>query len=178
MTVAVSVAAELEPADQSHGWRHDWRHITEEVERLGGPQPGPVDADAIHRAAMDLRHLYVAIYSFKDALKAEQAVMPIQRVEDAIDESPDLQLIADLANLVKHGTLTSLRSGTAPEFVCRRGATGSGAGWIIKVTIQHGDHRRDGIEVARRAVESWRTVLEGWGLLGAGDDLRLRAPLE
>lgn len=65
----------------------------------------------------ELETLFVWVWSMKDHFKAEFSarLWNAQDVERFIDSSPNLQLVADIANRAKHSTLTKSRSKEWPE---------------------------------------------------------------
>jgi hypothetical protein len=88
-------------------------------------------------------------------------------VENAINASATLALLADLANLDKHRKLTNKpRSGAVPIIgsVSADGDSGS-AGWHLRVPIRHGSHEIDGVAFATEIVGEWRAHLQKWGLI-------------
>ena len=130
-----------------------WARIQEDFASLNQPQHD------LNAALSRLRDFYVAAYSLKDALKAEKPSS--LGVEDALNGNNDLLLLADLANLVKHGALNKVRSGSKPSFGIARidGVSGQ-----LSVTIIHAGRSKDGIEIARAAVAAWRKLLLAWGI--------------
>ncbi len=170
LTTAATASATLTPTDQARDWERRWHEVERELTELLAPQPGGMSGDAIHAARHRLHSFYVQAYHIKDALKAEAATtgIPGETVEAAITAEPALALLADLANLDKHGTLNrSPRSGHVPRIVSGSGtaATASDAGWRLDLQIEHGGRLLDGLMTAADAVDSWRRVLTGWGLL-------------
>jgi hypothetical protein len=133
------------------------------------PQTGDCSGDAIHAARHRLHSFYIQAYHLKDALKEEEAStgVPKATVENAITSEPALSLLADLANLDKHGNLNQPpRSGHVPQIVGAAGTSSSEkAGWRLDLEIRHDGNPLDGLEVAEDAVAAWRRVLIGWGLL-------------
>lgn len=61
----------------------------------------------------NLLSLYVWTWSMKDYLKEAAKVLgkDPRYIESLVDTSPDLQLVSDIANRAKHGTLNKSRSG-------------------------------------------------------------------
>ena len=77
-----------------------------------------------------------------------------------------LALIADLANLDKHGKLNGPpRSGNVPHLSAAKGATKLDGSWQLRLDIEHGGQELDGVQVAADAVQAWRRVLTEWGLI-------------
>lgn len=120
----------------------------------------------------ELHSFYIECYHLKDALIVEASTLGItkRQVEDAITADPVLALLADLANLDKHAKLNTskhpARSGHVPAIGHASGASNS-AGWRLELPIIHAGTERDGLDVARQAVEAWRRLLTGWKLLVA-----------
>jgi hypothetical protein len=58
-----------------------------------------LSSEAIHAARHQLHSLYIQAYHLKDALKDESTTTGVggQKVEDAITNTPELALLADLA---------------------------------------------------------------------------------
>jgi hypothetical protein len=93
------------------------------------------------------------------------------RLLDAINQvrfaDPALSLLADLANLDKQSRLNRPpRSGEVPRIVSVSGEQpGSGGGWRLCLRIQHKGQALDGMDIAREAMDAWRTYLRTFGLL-------------
>jgi hypothetical protein len=166
-TVRTSVSATLTliPGDQNRGWQRRWAYVERRLASLLEPRTAPLSADSIEAAERELLSFYVDAYHLKDLLKFETSVP----VEEAIRKTPELALVGDLANLHKHGRLkpSMLRSDHAPVLVRRQGTTLSG-GWRLDLEIQHGADTRDGLDVARQAVDAWRQKLADWSLIQTG----------
>jgi hypothetical protein len=104
----------------------------------------------------------VEAYHLKDAIKNHFASVGREPkdVEDTITNDPDLALLADLANLEKHGRLVNPpRSGTVPQ-VESVSDYAAGESWLLCVTILHGSERLDAIDVARKSIDAWRRALQ------------------
>ena len=154
---SASVTATMNPGDQSRDWCSRWRSIEQQWARLERPRTESMSAESIAEAERELLRFYVDAYHLKDQLKLAGG----PNVECAINDSPDLRLLADLANLEKHGQLDRRpRSDYVPTIGRRKGTTCPG-GWRIELEIHHGNAVRDGLAVARAAVEAWRMVLDG-----------------
>jgi hypothetical protein len=169
VNVAVSVSVALQPADQERGWQRRLAEANRDLDVLLAPQWSELSGDAIHAARHRLHSVYIHAYHVKDALKADSPSHGVSRetIEAAISGDPDLALLADLANLDKHGNLTRpSRSGHVPEVVSVKGVrAGSGSGgWRLEVAISHAGREVDGLVAARRAVDAWSRRLGAWGL--------------
>lgn len=161
---AVSLSSSLVPAQQDRDWRLRWQNICDRLGQVAGPQTTPRSGSAIHSAEQSLFEWFVSAYHLKDHLIAEQMVSA-QDVEDAIMASPTLALLADLANLDKHRTLTDPpRSGDVPMIV-RVADESVGVSWRLLVDIRHKGRLIDGCSFARMVVDEWRNLLEKWWLI-------------
>jgi hypothetical protein len=126
---------------------------------------------AIHAAHAELQAFYTQTYHLKDALKEASGTTGVsgQTIEDAITNDPDLALLADLANLDKHGHLAKKpRSGHTPKVVSVRGITSSGSaseGWRLTVVIEHRSKHIDGLDAAKRSLAAWQRALKHWNLM-------------
>jgi hypothetical protein len=106
-------------------------------------------------------------YHLKDLLKDASGSTGISKraVESAVTNDASLALLADLANLNKHGQLDRPpRSGAVPAITSVEGVTVAD-GWQLRVTISHGGTTIDGVTLAGDATEAWRRELKAWGLL-------------
>jgi hypothetical protein len=160
----------LKPGDQSRGWRRRWEEAERELEALLAPSTEPLSGDSIHAARRRLHSFYVQTYHIKDALIAEEASTGVSRqlIEKAITDDPDLSLLADLANLDKHGKLTKPpRSGHVPIIRSVEGDVpdSTSEGWRLRLTVDHGGSSLDGLEMARKAMDAWRRTFASWGLV-------------
>lgn len=158
------------PGDQVSGWQRRWRDVQVELRDLHGPQKGSMTDEAITAAVHRLRNFYVQTYHIKDDLKNEAATTGISSkdVENVLTSDSALALLADLANIVKHVTLTKPpRSGHDPIINRPTGdsANQSLGTWRLCHTIDHAGRMLDGIEVAQNAVDAWRRTLSNWGLV-------------
>lgn len=170
--IVESIKASLIPEDQKRTWKRRWQDAQDHLNRLLAPHSEPMGAAAIHAAHADLQAFYVQTYHLKDSLKDASASTGIspQTVETEITNNADLALLADLANLDKHGRLSKPpRSGHSPRIVSVRGSAGSAGatpgGWSLEVAIDHRGRRLDGLDAARRALSAWEQALERWNLL-------------
>ncbi len=103
--------------NEQRDWRVRWRELQAVLERVRTPRTDDMGLEGLDSAKSDLLQLFVKIWHFKDALKAENpgGVRPL--VEPFANNSADLKLIADLCNVEKHvdtqSTAHSPRSGSA-----------------------------------------------------------------
>jgi hypothetical protein len=116
--------------------------------------------DAVNSAQHELASLFIQTYHLKDALIKETSIRKAD-IEAAITASRDLALLADLANLDKHGQLDKPpRSGIVPRIGPPQGiADGVIPGWRLSLPIWHGPKTLDGLDIARRAVQAWEQTL-------------------
>lgn len=156
------------PGDQARGWERRWKNLKNSLQGLTQPAFGVMSGDAIHADAQRLLAFFVDAYNLKDALKAEATSLGInpQAVEDAINRDPRLTLVADLANLEKHTTLSKPpRSGIAPSVAQIVGQDVRGTtGWRSVVTIRHGTANLDALEVAKDGILGWEDALGNLGI--------------
>jgi len=161
----------LAPADQKRGWTQKFHESERELRELLAPQTGPRSADTVNAARHRLHSFYVQTYHIKDALKEDAGSTGVSgmTVENAITAEPILALLADLANLDKHGKLNKPpRSGSVPVIESVGGISDHDSQpetWRLDVVIRHASKTLDGLKVAEDAVLAWRKLLEGWGLL-------------
>ncbi len=130
VSIVSSFEAALIPREQERNWERRWQDAQNHLARLSRPRTETMSADAIHDAHADLQAFYIQTYHLKDLLKEASGKTGIsgQAIENAITSDPDLALLADLANLDKHGRLSKKpRSGHAPQVVSVSGITGSGS---------------------------------------------------
>jgi hypothetical protein len=151
----------MQPHDTDRNWRRRWTELESEWSTLDQPITETMSGVAINAANHRLQSFYIQAYHLKDALKS---VAPIEAV---ISAAPALSLLADLANLDKHSQLDHPpRSGEVPMIVSVSGEQpGSGGGWRLRLRIQHKGQVLDGMDVAREAMDAWRTYLTASGLL-------------
>ena len=135
-------------------------------DRAGAPDGHPQRRGDAER---QLRSFYVLAFHLRDALIEEASTTGIPEgvVKAAVRNDPALALLADLANLDKHGKLNDPpKSGHAPRLGEARGASSLEApGWRLDLVIEHAGRQLDGVQVAADAVEAWRRVLAGWRLI-------------
>jgi hypothetical protein len=161
------VSVVLTPTDQARDWKRRWLEIERRAAELQQPRTGSISGESVHMARDELHSFYIECYHLKDALIVEASTLGItkRQVEDAITADPVLALLGDLANLDKHTKLDrSPRSGHVPVIGNASGAS-TGAGWRLELPIIHAGTERDGLDVARQAVEAWRRLLAGWNCL-------------
>jgi hypothetical protein len=165
VAMAGSIAVAMTPQDSAGNWRQRWHGIQRDVELVTANIAGTMSGDAIKTARDRLLDFYVRTYHLKDALIVEGAV-PNGTLEAMISADADLALLADLANLDKHGRLTRrARSGVVPIIREVKGEGSSdGSGWRLVVDIDHGTRFVEGVAFARRAVDAWSNQLTRLGL--------------
>ncbi len=163
---SASLSMELTPGAQARDWRQRWIEIQEDVKRLLAPHSEPLSAASIQNANHDLHSFFVQAYHLKDSLKKDAGTTGVSKttIEDAITADPHLALLADLANLDKHGKLRDPpRSGDIPTWEVS-GVSDGDAGWRLSLTIRHKGKTHDGLNFAGEAVSAWERHLSRWGL--------------
>jgi hypothetical protein len=164
LTMSTSLSTSLSPGVQDRDWRLKWQQLEARLPRVSGPRTEQRSTAAIHSATQDLFEFFVSAYHLKDAVIADKVVSK-QAVEDAINHSPTLALLADLANLDKHRKLTKPpRSGGVPV-VAKVSDISAGPGWQLVVSICHKGAMVDGVAFTTQAVDEWRRHLRAWNLL-------------
>jgi hypothetical protein len=151
------------------GWASRWSDIERELAEVRKRRSAGLSADEIVAAVRQLRSFFVLAYHLKDLLKkdATRTGVPGAQIEAAITVDPILALVADLANLDKHGALNRPpRSGHIPELGTANGVSDLDVpGWELQLAVEHNGHQLDGLTIARGAVDAWRRLLTGWELI-------------
>ena len=163
-----SLSMELTPGTQARDWRQRWIEIQEHLKRLLAPHSGPMSAASIQNANHDLHSFFVQAYHLKDSLIQDAGTtgVPATTIENGITADPHLALLADLANLDKHGKLSKApRSGDIPTWDVS-GVSDDDAGWRLSLKIRHKGKTHDGLNFAGEAVSAWERHLRRWGLIG------------
>lgn len=166
LTPAGSASVELTPGAQARDWRQRWIEIQEHLKRLLAPHFESMSAVSIQNANHELHSFFVQAYHLKDSLIQDAGATGVTAatIENAITADSHLALLADLANLDKHGKLTKPpRSGDVPAWEVS-GASDGGAGWRLSLKIRHKGKTHDGLTFADEAVSAWQRHLIGWGL--------------
>jgi hypothetical protein len=163
---------EFRPADQVRDWKRRWKELERKSAELQKLRSGGMSGDSVQAARDELHTFYISCYHLKDSLKHEASTTRVkkQKVENAISANPALSLVGDLANLDKHAALNAKKyppkTGHVPTIGSATGsASTSGEGWRLNLPIVHNGRTLDGLTVAQQAVDAWREVLTGWGLL-------------
>ena len=168
-SISDSLTAELIPGNQTRDWKQRWKLIQDELQVILSPHMETMSSESIHAAQQRLLSFFIQTYHLKDALKDASVGLGLKPkgVEDAVTNDPRLSLLADLANLDKHMSLTQPpRSGTVPIIGQVSGKDClMGAGWKLSIQIQHGTSTFNGLRVAEDAVNAWRTQLKAWKLI-------------
>ena len=172
ITIAFKFSTAHHPGDQRQNWERRWQDIQDEAAELLTPVTGTRSDDAIQTWRRRLQAFYVNAYHLKDDLKHASATTGIPRhaVESAINNTPDLAFLCDLANLTKHRDLNNPRhpprSGHAPRILSWSGTDSpAGPGWRLTLAIDHNGHQLDGLDIAQRAINAWRRTLRNWNLI-------------
>lgn len=167
LRVASSVSLELTPGAQARDWRQRWIEIQDHLKRLVTPHSESMSAASIQNANHDLHSFFVQAYHLKDALIQDAGTTGVSAnsIENAITADPSLALLADLANLDKHGKLTKPpRSGDIPTYQVS-GVSEEKTGWRLSLRIQHRGKTYDGLNFAADAVTAWEQHLRHWALI-------------
>ena len=165
-----SLSMELSPAAQVRDWRQRWLEIQSHLRRLCAPHSETLSGESIQTANHELQSFFVQAYHLKDLLIEAANTTGISRttIEDAIKQDARLSLLADLANLDKHGKLSKPpRSGEVPVIGAVSGVSNKAEGWHLSLRVQHKGATLDGLTVAAEAVAAWEMHLRQWGLRGA-----------
>jgi hypothetical protein len=166
LTLSEGISLELTPGAQTRDWRQRWTEIQEHLKRLLAPHFESMSAVSIQNANHELHSFFVQAYHLKDSLIQDAGATGVTAaaIEDAVTADPHLALLADLANLDKHGRLTKPpRSGDVLTWQVS-GASDANAGWLLKLKIRHKGQTHDGLTFADEAVSAWRRHLQTWGL--------------
>lgn len=159
---ADTVSTAMRPGQQQRDWRVRWRLAQDKLSFLGRRRKEPRSADAIHAASQELHDFFVLAYHLKDAL-IKDGVAPRPTVEEAISQSPELSLLADLANSDKHRAPDAGRLPRSGEWPSLDVADQSdGDEWLLKVSIRHGGASRDAIAFSHQVIAAWRKHIDGW----------------
>lgn len=165
---SASISKSLKPDTQQHDWRQRWEQCVRELDSLIRPHAEEFSAASVLAAGHGLYSFYIQAYHIKDALIEAAATTGISgaTVEATITAEPELALLADLANLAKHGHLNKPpRSGDVPKFAEVKGESDAGGQWVLRLSIEHHGLRLDGLQIAQDAMSAWRRRLTGWGLI-------------
>lgn len=163
--VAESVAIDLIPGQQDRDWKQKWIAVQADLRRLRKPRSGQLSGASIQVARHELHSLFVQAYHLKDSL-IHDGVKPKAVIEAAVTNSATLSLLADLANLDKHGKLTKPpRSGSVPSISRVSGHSVPPSDWQISMTISHNGKTLDGLRFAEDAIAAWEAQLKNWGVV-------------
>lgn len=178
-TVPIGLASELEIAGslslrmtarpREPKWEQHWNRIQSEFEALVTPRSTALGGSSVIEARDRLSAFFVEAYHLKDLLIVDELVSR-EQVESRINDDDQLSLLADLANLHKHGQLRNRRSGSIPSYGEASGVQrGDGeGGWRLDLPIHLGSAVLDGQTVASQAIDGWRRALVAWGLISKG----------
>jgi len=163
-----SLSMELSPAAQVRDWRQRWLEIQSHLRRLCAPHSETLSGESIQTANHELQSFFVQAYHLKDLLIEDANTTGISRatIESAIKQDAHLSLLADLANLDKHGKLSNPpRSGDVPVMMNVSGVSNKAEGWHLSLKVQRKGATLDGLTVAAQAVAAWEMHLRQWGLI-------------
>lgn len=162
--MTTSVTDSLTPGRRDRDWRLRWELLLAQLLAITGPRMGERNANEINAAAQEVHQFFISAHHLKNAL-IEDGVISSETVEDAIDKSPTLALLADLANLDKHRRMRRPpRSGAVPVIESVSDISSDDT-WRLRMVIGHKGQRHDGAAFAEQAIEAWRIQLDKWGLL-------------
>ena len=162
--ISTDITTGLTPGRQDRDWKLRWEQLDFRLPQVIGSRPGERGEREIHAAAQDLMEFFVSAYHLKDAL-IQDGVVARTAVEEAIDDSETLALLADLANLDKHTKLTKKpRSGDVP-IIERVSDVSTKDEWRLRMVIRHKGSQIDGASFAQAAIDEWRSYLKKWGLV-------------
>lgn len=156
----------MTPCGQEETWQAHWQKVPDRLNEISRPRPEPISGAAIKQARQELLDFFVFAYHLRDRLQHDGAISEAQgRV--ALQTSPDLALLADLCNLVKHAKIDrKIWSGAAPVIGKAHGdRPGAGGGWVVGLDITHAGRQLEGLAFARDAVAAWDDQLRAWGLI-------------
>ena len=162
-----SLSMELTPAAQVRDWRQRWLEIQSHLRRLCAPHSETLSGESIQTANHELQSFFVQAYHLKDSLIQDANTTGISSdiIENAISQDAHLSLLADLANLDKHGKLSKPpRSGEIPVMSVS-GVSNKAEEWHLSLRVQHKGATLDGLTVAAEAVAAWEMHLRQWGLI-------------
>ena len=164
LNVAMEVSIGVGPSEHDRTSARRWAEAAAELASLEQPLP-----DAEHKTIFDaqrrLHHVLVDLWALREAVIREGVAKQV--VDTAIKGDPvGLALAHDLGNVAKHGPLKNPpMSPDKPTFDgIRAERSGSGGPWRFRAVIQHGQHERDGLKVARHAVDKWKHLWKQWNL--------------
>jgi hypothetical protein len=163
-----NLSTELTPAAQVRDWRQRWLEIQSHLTRLCAPHSEILSGESIQTANHELQSFFAQAYHLKDLLIEDANTTGISRttIEDAIKQDARLSLLADLANLDKHGKLSKPpRSGEVPVVGPVSGVSNKAEGWHLSLKVQHKGATLDGLTVAAEAVAAWEIHLRQWGVI-------------
>lgn len=161
-------------AVQNRNWLQRWEEIQADLDRIHALHTELRCDNSIKKASSHLHDFFIRAYHLKDLLIQDASTTNVlgTTIEKAINDEPVFSLLADLANLEKHGALNKPpRSGEIPrigrisgmdEFPDRSGHRPS---WRFSMEIHHKNQTHDALTIASSAVVAWRAHLKQWGLI-------------
>lgn len=153
----------LGPGDYVRNSSRRWREATEELEALSEPMAS-FDRTEVLQRQRRLREVFAGFPSLCDTAKFEG--INANAVDGAVKQSADLALAHDVGNLAKHESLNRSMTGSAPSFAQPMAVHDAPDDrWRFELKIIHRSQKHDGVDLARRALAQWETLLMGWGLL-------------
>jgi hypothetical protein len=118
------IRSSLRPGDQRQDWERRWQDIQDDGRELLIPLTGTMSSSAIQIARRWIQSFYVNAYHLKDDLRVASPAIGVTAatIEAAVTNDPDLALLCDLANLVKHRRLTRPCQRCSANWTARRGS--------------------------------------------------------
>lgn len=147
------------------GWASQWGRVQRSHQRL--PWEGFEWASVVTGEHLrdDVVHFFMDCYHLKDWLKNDPQITLQGDVEELIQQSTALKVVADIANGQKHLKLTSSRSGdTTTRLTDVMVTQGDGSGATISMSVENHGAPLDASDLARMALDEWRAFLAAEGL--------------
>jgi hypothetical protein len=165
LNIASELTIGMGPTDHERTLARRWNEARQELLALEQPPPDATQ-DTLFDAQRRMHSLFIELWALREAAIRQGVSAPT--VNAALKSDQDgMALAHDLGNVAKHGPLKNPpMSGHKPTFdglMAER--PGSGGQWRLKIKIQHGPDERDGLTVARRAVDGWEALLKTWNVL-------------
>jgi hypothetical protein len=164
--MSAELSATLSQVSNLGQWNSQWEAIQRQADAVVAQRPSDLNQASLTDADADYQRFLIQAYHFKDYLKQMPRLKPV--VEAGIDSYPCLQILADLADSMKHGRgpRRNPRSGFDPVLQPAEGVfRGPMRSWHLRVTIAHGPATVDGIELVHDIIGAWNALLAGWGLI-------------
>jgi hypothetical protein len=164
--MSAELSAILSQASNLGEWNTQWEAIQRQADAVVAQRPSDLDQASLTDADADYQQFLIQAYHFKDYLKQMPRLKRV--VESGIDSYLCLQILADLADSIKHGrgVRRNPRSGFDPVLQPAEGVfKGPMRSWHLRVNIAHGPATVDGIQLVHDVIAAWNALLTGWGLI-------------